>query len=132
MSAERQRVTLELMGLTMKDGPTTVVGEGRAAKATTSPKPPPPKAPMETYARDPTRRSQNSLGGTGCKGDSEGEDSQGKCGWGDSRRDAKGRNPKERVLKERTKAKIPKAKSPNGWIPKEKNLKGKMRKEGRV
>ena len=78
MSAERQWMALELVGLTKKKDPTTVVGEGRAATVTTSPKPPPPKAPMATYARDPSRRSKHLLDGKGSKGDSKGKGSPGK------------------------------------------------------
>ena len=50
-----------MMGLTRKEGPATEAGDGRVATVTTSPKPPPPKAP--TYGRGPSSRSQNLLGG---------------------------------------------------------------------
>ena len=76
MSAERQWGALDLMGLMKKDDPTTVVGEGSASKVTTSPKPPPPKAPLAAYAMDPSRRSQNSLGEEGRKGYFKGKDSE--------------------------------------------------------
>ena len=73
MSSERQWGTLELMGLTKKEDPTMKVGDGRVATVTESPKPPMPQAP--TYASDPSRRSQNSLGAKDRKGGSKGKNS---------------------------------------------------------
>ena len=61
------------MGLMKKGDPTTVVGEGSASTVTTSPKPPPPKAPMATYARCPSIRSHNFFRGKGCEGGPEGK-----------------------------------------------------------
>ena len=87
MSADRQRGTLEAMGLMKKEEPTKEVGDGRAATVTESPKPQRPIAP--TYARDPIIGSQNLLGGNGSKGDSKGKrpksDSKGKGSICDSK-----------------------------------------------
>ena len=98
------------MGLRKKDDPTKVVGEGRAATVTTSPKPPPPKAPMETCARDPRRRSQTLLGGKNEKASPNGTIHKGKADGGNRNEIPKERIPKGRILKEGTKAKIPKGK----------------------
>ena len=65
-TSERQRGTLELMGLSKwKDEQTTEGGERRISTAQESPKPPPPKAP--TYSRDTVSQSQRGKGGKGRK-----------------------------------------------------------------
>ena len=121
----------ELMRLTQKKEPTTVVGDGRAATVTTSPKPPPPKAPMATYARGPIRRSQHLLGGKDSKGAPMGEDSERSSGGVDARGKSKRGIPKERTKEGAQKVKILKERMPKGEDCEGKERKGNDAKGGK-